>query len=83
MLTIFNRTELCMTFDLKEQARVCDILSDNKVEYATRTINRMSSSSVSAGDRSRVGTFGNDMQNMYEYIIYVRKADLEQAGKLI
>jgi hypothetical protein len=43
----------------------------------------MSASPASAGSRARVGTFGNDLSKMYEYIIYVKKSDAEKAAYLI
>ena len=32
MITIFNRKELCITFDFKEQARVRDVLAVNNID---------------------------------------------------
>lgn len=83
MITIFNRKEVCVTYDMKEQARVRDILARNGIDYSVKTVNRMSASAVSAGDRGRVGTYGQDASAMYEYKIYVHKTDYEKAKKLI
>lgn len=83
MITIFNRRELCVTDDMKEQARVREILAGNGFDYYVKTVNRMSASVVSMGDRGRVGTYGQDASAMYEYKIYVRKADYEKASGLI
>lgn len=83
MITIFNRKELCTTFDMKEQARVRDILAGNNIDYSVKTINRMSTSPVASGERGRTGTYGQNSENMYEYIIYVRKADFEKAMNVV
>ena len=83
MITIFNRKELCITFDMKEQSRVRDILAANKIDYIIKTLNRMSPSPVAAGSRARTGTFGQDTSTMYEYKIYVHKNDYEEAVHLI
>lgn len=65
MITIFNRKEVFTTFNRNEQARVRNILADNKIDYYVKTINRMSSSSIAAGERSHVGTLGQDMGANY------------------
>lgn len=83
MITIFNRKELCITFDMKEQSRVRDILATNKIDYTIKTTNRMSPSPMAAGSRARTGTFGQDTGAMYEYKIYVHKNDYEEAVHLI
>ena len=83
MIAIFNRKELLVTFDLKKQAKVRDILAANNVEYYIKTVNRMSPSPVSAGTRGQMGTAGQRMKDMYEYIIYVKKCDYKKASYLI
>lgn len=83
MITIFNRKELCVTFDMAEQARVRNTLTDNKIDYSIKTSNRMSPSAISTGERGRTGTYGQAASAMYEYKIYVHKADYEEAKSLI
>lgn len=83
MITIFNRKELYVTYDMKSQASVREVLASNGIDYSVKTINRMNASYVSGGERGRVGTYGQDANTMYEYRIYVRKADFEKAKKLI
>lgn len=68
---------------MKEQAEVKAILSQNKIKYFVRIINRMSPSPFSKGTRARMGSFGQNMDLNYEYIIYVHKKDYEQAKYLI
>lgn len=83
MITILNRKELIITFDMKEQARVRSILADHGIDYHIKTVNRMSPSPVSAGARGRTGTFGQNHDTMLEYMIYVKKDDYEKALHLI
>lgn len=83
MITIFNRRELHVTFELQEQNRIRSILETNQIDYNIKTTNRMSASPMAAGERGRVGTLGQDMGANYEYKIYVHKADFEKASFLI
>ena len=83
MITIFNRKEVLVTFDMKEQARVRGILANNGVDYRIKTVNRMSPSAVPAGGRGRVGTVGQRPDTTLEYIFYVKKSDYEKALRLI
>lgn len=83
MITILNRKELINTFSMTKQSEIRSILKNNKIDYVIKTINRKSPSPFSAGSRARTGTFGENMDVMYEYIIYVKKQDYEQAYHLI
>ncbi len=83
MLTIFNRRELTITFDMKRQAEVRDLLAQNGIDYSVNAINRKSPSPFSAGSRGRMGTFGENLQLEYEYIIYVHKSDYSRASAII
>jgi hypothetical protein len=83
MITIFNRRELTVTFDLNEQARVRTLLAGEGIDYFIKTVNRMSASPISAGSRSRTGTYGQNTEAMIEYIIYVKRADYEKASELM
>ncbi len=83
MLTIFNRRELTITYDLARQAEVRERLVQNGIQYTVRVINRKSSSPFAAGMRARTGTFGEKLQLEYQYIIYVRKSDYEKAAAII
>ncbi len=82
MLTIFNRKELLLTDDMKRQADVRDLLAQNGVDYAVKTINRQNPT-VPDSSRARTGSFGIDLSRAYEYRIYVRKSDYEKAKSLI
>lgn len=83
MITIFNRRELSCTFDMKKQAEIRSILSNNSIDYYVKTVNRKSPSPLSSGSRARTGTLGEKMNVEYEYMIYVKKADYENARHLI
>lgn len=43
MITVFNRKELLITFDMKRQADVCKKLSAKGIDYAVKTTNLQSS----------------------------------------
>lgn len=83
MLTIFNRKELISTYDMKKQAEVRDLLSQFKIPYSIKVINRKSPSPFDAGSRSRTGTFGENLQLEYQHIIFVRKDDYDKADAVI
>lgn len=83
MITIFNRKEVCVTYDMAEQARVRNILADNKIDYKVSAKNRMSPSPIATGARARAGMVGQKTENMYEYKIYVHKSDFEHALNII
>lgn len=83
MLTIFNRSELLCTLDMQRQAEVTQILAQNHIQYKLKVTNLRSASPISAGSRSRTGTFGENLKYQYEYKIYVLKSDAEKASYLI
>ena len=83
MLTPLNRKELTVTYSLKEQARIRDILSANGIDYNIKTLNTTSPSPMTAGRRAILGNFGIDQSVAYEYKIYVKKDELERARYLI
>lgn len=82
MLTIFNRKELTTTFSIQKQSKVRSILSSNNIKYYIKTVNRNSPSTFS-DTRSRTGTFGQNMELAYQYIIYVHKKDYDKALAII
>ena len=80
MLTMFNRRELHMTYDMNDRIRVCDILRANGVDYRLKTTNTTASA---RGGRRGGNTFGVNMDYAYEYKIYEHKDDLEIAQHLL
>ncbi len=83
MITILNRKELIVTFSMERQAEIREILASKNVEYYVKVVNRKSPSPMAGGSRGRTGTFGENLNLAYEYIIYVKKSDYDQAAYLI
>ena len=82
MITIFTRKELLVTFDMKRQSDVRDILSANGVKYAVKVTN-LQNAAFLGSSRARSGSFGMNTNLSYEYKIYVRKKDYDYAVSLI
>lgn len=82
MISIFTRKELLITFDVKRQRDVCDILSANGVKYTVHVTNRQNAAVV-GNSRARTGSFGINTNLSYEYKIYVHKNDYDNAMRLI
>ena len=83
MITIFNRKELLITYDSKEQSEVRTILRDHKIKYNVKVKNLLSPSIFSTSGRTYVGSRGTDLAKSYEYKIYVKKSDYEEAIALL
>ncbi len=83
MITIFNRKELLLTYDMQRQGDVRAVLQNNRIPYRVKVTNRYSPSPFSNRPRSHTGTFGADPARLYEYKIYVKKADYEKAKFLL
>lgn len=82
MITIFTRKELLITFDMKRQSEVRDILAANNIDYVIKVTNLLSASSF-GGSRARTGSFGVNQNTSCEYKIYVHKNDYDYALRLI
>ncbi len=83
MITVFNRKELLITYDMTKQNEVRTLLRDHKIKYDVKVKNLLSPSPMHAGARTHVGSLGMDLTKSYEYKIYVRKADYERALELM
>ena len=83
MIMIFNRKELIVTASMKKQEEVREVLSKNHIPYEVKTVNRSSGSALGGRTRAVTGTFGEKPEFMYEYILYVKKEDYEEAVSLI
>ena len=83
MITVFNRKELLITYDMTKQNEVRTLLRDHKIKYDVKVKNLLSPSPMHAGARAHVGSLGMDLTKSYEYKIYVRKADYERALELM
>ena len=82
MITFFNRKELLITVDMSRRSNVCDILSDNGIDYKIKVTNLQSASAFSSM-RGRRGSFGINQNYSYEYKVYVHRKDYDYALKLI
>ena len=83
MINIFNRKELLITYDSKEQSEVRTILRDHKIKYNVNVNNLLSPSIFSTSGRTYVGSRDTDLTKSYEYKIYVKKSDYEEAIALL
>lgn len=79
---IFKRKELTITFSIKEQAEIKEVLQSNGIQYKCKIKNRNSVSPFSS-ERGRTGTLGQDMELTYEYIFFVDKQDYEKAKSIL
>ena len=77
MIHIFNRKELWITWNIKELAEIRGILAANGIAY--RIITR----SHARNTGNRAGVVGLHTDAMYQYYIYVKKDDYENARYLI
>ncbi len=82
MITIFTRKELLVTYDMKRQSDVRDILSANGLKYVVKVTNRQNAA-VFGSSRAKTGSFGVSTDLSYEYKIYVHKKDYDNAIRLI
>ena len=71
MITIFNRRELMITRSMEEQAQVRNKLNEAGIDYTVK---------VNGG---HPGATASRQDVMYEYRIFVKKVDYEQARHLI
>lgn len=83
MITIFNRKELLITYDMQKQSEVRTVLQNNGIKYDVKVLNLRSPSPLSSGSRAHIAAFGEDISKSYEYKIYVKKSDYEKASALI
>jgi len=84
MITILNRRELCMTYDMNKQAEIRYLLQGSGIDYRIKVVNRTNPSSVllMEGTRAYTGACGESAMD-YEYHIFVHKDDYEEAVLLI
>ena len=79
MISIFNRKELLITYDMKKQSDVRTVLKNHKIEYKVKVKNILSPTPLSSGSRAHMATVGIDLSKAYEYKIYVKTSDYEKA----
>ena len=83
MITLFNRQELFVTFDIQKKTTICALLDAKGIDYAVKVKDISNPSPMMAGSRSRTGSFGINSSTTYEYKIYVKKADIAEAEQAI
>ena len=83
MIAIFNRKELLLTYDMKEQSEVRTILRNHKIKYDVKVKNLLSPSPLSTSGRTHKGSHGVDLTKSNEYKIYVNKSDYDEAMVLL
>lgn len=79
---IFTKKELTITFSMKEQAEIRQLLEDNQIKYTYKIKNRNSASPFSS-TRGRTGTLGQNKEIANEYVFYVDKKDYEKAKDIL
>ncbi len=80
MITIFNRRELMITRSMEEQAQVRNKLNEAGIDYTVKV--NGGHPGATASRRAYTGSFGERQDVMYEYRIFVKKVDYEQARHL-
>ena len=83
MITIFNRRELSVTYDMARQAEIRRPLAESGIDYQVKVVNHSTVSLGGEMTRARTGSFGENANFSHEYIIYVKKRDYERAKYLI
>lgn len=83
MITLFNRRSVYIGHDLKQFSAIRNLLADNRIDYTTKTKNRMGQWAGQGTLRGRTGSLGQSVDTMYEYEVFVHKDDHEKAMYLI
>ena len=78
MITVFNRSELITTYSMEEQSRVRARLAALGVPYTVKAVNRGGAEAIGSR-RAYTGSLGERSGLSYEYVIYVKKSDLDSA----
>ena len=81
MITIFNRKEMAITYSMKEQARIRDILTAEGIDYIIDTKGTVMRNMGARGPA--IQQFGENITASTEYRIYVLKKDYDKASHLI
>ena len=81
MITIFNRKELTVTYDLTEVSRIRDILLADRIDYSVKASYPRPVRAIGM-DRLRMGSFGAARQQEH-FTVYVRKTDWDRAMYLL
>ena len=82
MIWILNRREVMITFSMKKQAEIKDLLSRYNIAYTTKTTNLLYRSRMGSS-RARTINLGHNSDYTYEYKIYVKRKDYDKAKAII
>lgn len=82
MLTIFNRKEVLITYDINRFIKAKEILSVHSIRSISQTLN-LQNSSILGSSRARYGSFGLNPSFRYEYKLFVHKQDAQKALYLV
>ena len=78
MIMFWNRKEVFMGNSMQRLSEVRNILSTNKIKYKYKVV------SLNQGvPRGRTGTFGENMDYLNTYYIYVHKKDYANACSVL
>lgn len=83
MITVFNRRELYVTFDMKKFQEIRTALEQAGIAYTYRTVSQNGSAGIAPNNRTRMGSIGVNLEKDLEYLVYVKKSDFEKALHLI
>ena len=79
MLTIFNRAELLITYDLARFCQVRDALEAAGIDYTYKTRDQTSPTLTAAGSRERFGNANIRHSAQIEYRLFVHRDQLDWA----
>ena len=81
MITIFNRVNIYIGFDLTEFNRIREAFEYHKIKYSYHVKNQMGQWTGRGTLRGNLGSAAQPSNLFYEYEIFVHKKDKEQAIK--
>ncbi len=76
MITIFNRAKLISAFSMEKEAKIRAALTEAGIPFQVKV-------QGGATQGAETGTFGVNMNAMYEYIFYVYKKDVSKADRAL
>ena len=79
LIIIFNRKGLTIANTMEQQAKIRDVLASHSVKYYIKVVNRFAHGSSSG----HTGSFGLNMDAVYEYTFYVHNDDFETAKAIL
>ena len=82
MITIFNRREVCLTFDVHKLAKTRETLSSHGIDYKIKSFT-CGGNHFGRNSRARIGNFGINVEYGPEYAVFVKKEDYEEAMGLL